>query len=177
MSRRKGQSAMEYLMTYGWAILVVMIVGIAMWRLGVFSMSPSTLTFTGFAKMKPQLAGTGLSHDGTMTLVMTNGVGAPIYIKKPGVNMSIQGSYCASDSIGCVDTSLAADCTEFQGCLNGQDCGPIAPGDNFKIVFEGCKPGTAGSVYVADVSINYRVSIGSASTDHTESGSIRGGYE
>jgi hypothetical protein len=33
----KGQGAMEYLMTYGWAILVVMIVGVVLWQLGIFS--------------------------------------------------------------------------------------------------------------------------------------------
>jgi uncharacterized protein (UPF0333 family) len=32
----KGQGAMEYLMTYGWAILVVIIVGIVLWQSGVF---------------------------------------------------------------------------------------------------------------------------------------------
>ena len=34
--KNKGQGAMEYLMTYGWAILVVMIVGVVLWQLGVF---------------------------------------------------------------------------------------------------------------------------------------------
>ena len=33
---KKGQGAMEYLMTYGWAILVVLIVGIVLWKTGLF---------------------------------------------------------------------------------------------------------------------------------------------
>lgn len=33
----KGQGAMEYLMTYGWAILIVVIVGVALAALGVFN--------------------------------------------------------------------------------------------------------------------------------------------
>ncbi len=33
----KGQSALEYLMTYGWALLIIAIVAIALWRLGVFT--------------------------------------------------------------------------------------------------------------------------------------------
>ena len=40
----RGQGAMEYLMTYGWAILVVMIVGIVMWQLGIFNMGGTTVT-------------------------------------------------------------------------------------------------------------------------------------
>ena len=34
---RKGQSAMEYLMTYGWAILIIVVVGAVLFAYGVFS--------------------------------------------------------------------------------------------------------------------------------------------
>lgn len=37
ISSRKGQSAMEYLMTYGWAILIIAVVLGALFALGVFS--------------------------------------------------------------------------------------------------------------------------------------------
>ena len=33
---KNAQGAMEYLMTYGWAILVVMIVGVVLWNIGIF---------------------------------------------------------------------------------------------------------------------------------------------
>ena len=39
---RKGQTAMEYLMTYGWAILIIIIVAAALFALGVFN--PGTFT-------------------------------------------------------------------------------------------------------------------------------------
>ncbi|MEM5871600.1 MAG: hypothetical protein QW051_01870 [Candidatus Aenigmatarchaeota archaeon] len=48
-SKKKAQSAMEYLMTYGWAILIVIIVAAALYALGVFN--PATFTgpsVTGF---------------------------------------------------------------------------------------------------------------------------------
>jgi len=35
---RKGQTAMEYLMTYGWAILIIIVVVAALYAMGVFSM-------------------------------------------------------------------------------------------------------------------------------------------
>src|SRR3972149_6639240 len=38
MSSKKGQAAMEYLMTYGWAILIVAVVIIALYSFGVFSL-------------------------------------------------------------------------------------------------------------------------------------------
>jgi hypothetical protein len=46
---RKGQGAMEYLMTYGWALLVIIIVGAALFALGV--LNPATYqqkTCSGF---------------------------------------------------------------------------------------------------------------------------------
>ena len=46
----KGQAALEYLMTYGWAILIVIIVGVALYAMGVFN--PSSLTgkkYTGLS--------------------------------------------------------------------------------------------------------------------------------
>ena len=40
----KGQGMMEYLITYGWAIMVVMIVGVVLWQLGVFGDTSTRLT-------------------------------------------------------------------------------------------------------------------------------------
>jgi len=37
---KKGQTAMEYLMTYGWAILIVIVVVAALYSMGVFTVSP-----------------------------------------------------------------------------------------------------------------------------------------
>src|SRR3989344_8345070 len=46
--KRKGQGALEYLMTYGWALLIIVVVGAALFALGVFS--PQTREgCTGFA--------------------------------------------------------------------------------------------------------------------------------
>ncbi|MFH1470763.1 MAG: hypothetical protein ABIF01_03375, partial [Candidatus Micrarchaeota archaeon] len=42
MSFKRGQAAMEYLMTYGWAILVIVIVLAALLYLGVFNLAGKT---------------------------------------------------------------------------------------------------------------------------------------
>jgi len=34
-TNKKGQGAMEYLMTYGWAILIVLVAGVVLFQLGV----------------------------------------------------------------------------------------------------------------------------------------------
>ncbi len=49
--KRKGQGALEYLMTYGWALLIIVIVGAALFALGVFSPT-ATEACTGFASLQ-----------------------------------------------------------------------------------------------------------------------------
>lgn len=51
----KGQSAMEYLMTYGWAILVIAIVLVALFSLGVFGghLSTACIAQSGFSCSGP----------------------------------------------------------------------------------------------------------------------------
>lgn len=39
---KKGQAAMEYLMTYGWAILIVIVVVAALYAMGVFRLGGTT---------------------------------------------------------------------------------------------------------------------------------------
>ena len=56
---RKAQSAMEYLMTYGWAILIIAVVLGALFSLGVFSSSnllgTSCIAYSGFTCTSPLL--------------------------------------------------------------------------------------------------------------------------
>ncbi|MFH1721008.1 MAG: hypothetical protein ABH950_00230 [Candidatus Altiarchaeota archaeon] len=51
---KRGQSALEYLMTYGWAILVVIGVGIALMKLGIIRIGPTTPPgMDGFEEVTP----------------------------------------------------------------------------------------------------------------------------
>ena len=46
----KGQSALEYMMTYGWAILIIVIVAVVLYSMGIFSPKTAvTVPSTGFA--------------------------------------------------------------------------------------------------------------------------------
>ncbi|MBD3415587.1 MAG: hypothetical protein GF416_00435 [Candidatus Altiarchaeales archaeon] len=177
MFGRRGQGAMEYLMTYGWAILVVMVVGIAMWRLGIFNMGGTTVTSTGFAKIKPQLAGTGIDTAGTFKGIFTNGVGTTITIRGVSVSSST-GATCPGDQCATANS----DVTQAEMAGAGQD---ISAGENFYIELIcggvgacGNIGGDRGEVYDVTVGITYDVSIGTSSPlQHTESGTIRGPYE
>jgi hypothetical protein len=47
---RSGQSALEYMMTYGWAILIIVIVAVILYSMGIFSPASSiSSTITGFS--------------------------------------------------------------------------------------------------------------------------------
>lgn len=52
----RGQGAMEYLMSYGWVVFLIVVVGATMWRLGVYDKPHSTPTSSGFGMIKPLLA-------------------------------------------------------------------------------------------------------------------------
>ncbi len=154
---------MEYLMTYGWAILVVMIVGVVMWQLGIFNMGSTSLTFSGFSKIKPQLAGTALDSTGAANIIFTNGAGATI---DPYENtVSIAG---LNDEDTCMGTIVPS---------GGDNVNSIAVGSNFLVTATGCVSGSRGSVYQIRVIIPYDVDIGGITTAHTETGIIRGPYE
>ena len=161
MFGRKGQGAMEYLMTYGWAILVVMIVGIVMWQLGIFNPSGTqSITMQGFGAIKPQLAGTGLSADGQFTGTFLNAGGAKIAVRKVKVTVSdptIAGAsitYTASEREAAANKHVTAVVVVTSGSLGG-----------------------AGDAYSATVEITYDVTIGAAQVSKKSSGIVRGPLE
>ena len=47
---KRSQSALEYMMTYGWAILIIVIVAVILYSMGIFNPSSSiTTTSVGFS--------------------------------------------------------------------------------------------------------------------------------
>ena len=47
---KRSQSALEYMMTYGWAILIIVIVAVILYSMGIFNPSSSVTTAsTGFS--------------------------------------------------------------------------------------------------------------------------------
>ena len=50
ISSKRSQSALEYMMTYGWAILIIVIVAVILYSMGIFNPSSSiTFTSSGFS--------------------------------------------------------------------------------------------------------------------------------
>ena len=93
MIHKKGQGAMEYLMTYGWAILVVVIVGIVLVNMGVLDLGGQTVnTQEGFSQVKP-LEWSCDAATGNVQIVATNGAGGRI----TNADISVEGTDGACD--------------------------------------------------------------------------------
>jgi hypothetical protein len=123
---------MEYMMTYGWAILAVMIVGGAMWRLGVFSMSSSTPpTSTGFEAVKPLLATCKMTQpvwactSGTwcysgFSCQFVNAAGAEIRVR--GFNITANGKYCRIQLLDTAPTATDVGFSFYSWCVSDIYC-------------------------------------------------------
>ena len=170
-SGKKGQGAMEYLMTYGWAIMVVMIVGVVLWQMGVFNLGGSRTTATGFEKIKPLNPGDIIvsSAGNNVSIVFTNVAGGTITIESANVTFS------APSGVSCT--------TAYVTPMGGTTIGPLAPGTTATIsqagtfqldVTCGGVTLTSGASYVADVNIVYTIEVGGFTRRYVETGTIRG---
>jgi hypothetical protein len=101
----KSQSAMEYLMTYGWAILIVAVVLGALYSLGVFNgavfLGTSCIAASGFYCTNPTLSTSGVL---TVTIGQATGTtlnNAYLYFVPSGTNFSTSDP---STSIGTLNS-------------------------------------------------------------------------
>ena len=159
MFGKKGQGAMEYLMTYGWAILVVMIVGIVMWQLGIFNMGSTSVTASGFSKLKPLLTGCKMTSGatGAFTCTFTNGAGGTIKLAAP---VAWTGSTSCTVTAGSPPTST-----------------PITQGSNLVLAATGCKGGSVGDSYAININFTYIQTVAGVDVTHIDNGIVRGPYE
>jgi len=151
MKGRKGQGAMEYLMTYGWAILVVMIVGVVLWQLGIFGGGPGAVnTASGFGKIKPMEP--SIKYTGSaLSMSIMNGVGQGV----AGLNYTATG-----------------DCTQAAKlAISGGD---LKTGEVDTLSVAGCGSKTAGQSFSTTLTIQYVVTVAGTPITHTETGTVRG---
>lgn len=97
---KRSQAALEYLLTYGWAILIVIIVGASLYALGVFTPGQWTgKRQTGFAQFR--VADFSLKSNGDLTIVFQNQIGKTVNIDN--INATLKGHTCTfgySHSVG-----------------------------------------------------------------------------
>ncbi len=180
-----GQSAMEYILSYGWAILVVLVVGVGLWQLGIFNWSSGTVSSTGFGKIPIQLSGTGLTREGVFVGTFVNSAGTRIFLSGVEIHLKDGSLLCCSHAgagAGCADDG--SDIAGKDAALLNTDGGVfIPPGNEFKIEIgnttKGCAVADArvGDMYDLKVDITYNTTINRQMVPHKVSGTILGPFE
>lgn len=160
MIGRKGQGGFEYAINYGWAIIVLLIVGVAFWRIGVFS--PDTgMSFAGFAVIRPQIGGVGLNANGSFYGVFSNGAGSTIIIMNIIIN-STRGNAVSGGKVN--DKSLPQK---------------VFAGENFKVsdIIVNTENAKKSDRYAVTAVFYYTSQLGETESNRTASGVIFGAYE
>ncbi len=162
-TNRKGQAAMEFLMTYGWAILVVLIVISALAYFGVLDPSnfvpdrctfPVSLTCTDFV-----VKGNGAGFT-QLQLTVANGAGqdmtvTQIEITGPAISSAQRCLVGVPASLA--TTIQAANSASFTVNVNTPPAGGVPPNDEKACVF--VSTGKKKDIYNVNVTYNF---VGSA---------------
>lgn len=146
---RTAQSALEYLTVFGFAIIIIVIVGAALFYLGVFNPDQSTATVT-YELSNFHVDDAVLESDGSLSIDLGVKTGKTTEVQN--IDYSVQGYNCTN----------AMDESDFI----------ISPEDTILVILSsdsGCNL-AKGSMVTLDVSIDYTK--GSA-LDHTDTGRIR----
>ena len=99
MKMKKGQGAFEYMMSYGWAVLVIVVLAVVLWNLGVFNPSQATQA-TGFSVIRPVAWNfQGAGFGGSNNLYVSNATVAFSNIAGVDLTLAINGTRNSNTTI------------------------------------------------------------------------------
>lgn len=156
MQGSKGQGAMEYLMNYGWVIVIVVIIGTSLWYLGIFDVGSSVASYDGFTRVQPLVESVIFTTDGDFAAKFVNGAGNMITVNNITV-INHDGTKCF--------------CT-----VNGSNI--IRAGKAFNMGGTACSSTnhSEGHPFLIHLTINYTMSVAAMDVERVENGTIRGMY-
>ena len=93
----RGQAAMEYLMTYGWALLILVVVIGVLFSMGVFNPQNYMSEECSF-QPSLQCKGVSLTPNGVLTIYLVNGLGYEVDEWKMEVDGK-KGTYSTQDGM------------------------------------------------------------------------------
>jgi len=102
---------MEYITTYGWAVLIIGIIGVVLWQLGLFDFnSRITPGFSGFSVLVPK--DWSMSAGSCVLYVdLVNGAGEEL------TELEVDGGSCTPDTVQAGGTSICS--LPLSGCGGG----------------------------------------------------------
>ncbi|MEM4347215.1 MAG: hypothetical protein QW802_01330 [Candidatus Altiarchaeota archaeon] len=172
MKTKKSQAAVEYLQNYGFAILIVLIMGVALWHMGVFNVAPKTNIARGFNTIKvlePSIK--YIKKTGTASERVTNNLNfvivntGSVYVHD--LSLTVGGdcnfSYSSGDEILCSGTY-------FKKTILG-------PSETTDIANICCKEYAPGDPFWVLVNITYYERVGEQKIQKKESGVLQGFVE
>jgi hypothetical protein len=131
----KAQAAMEYLMTYGWAILIVIIVAAALYALGVFN--PATWTgtrTTGFPNIGVPQDWQYTGSSGQLQVILRNGLGKAIDVSAVTATCNTTaGPYGVSLYTAGVGSLGAGVTRAYYTDVAIEQCDAISSGSSFSV--------------------------------------------
>jgi hypothetical protein len=153
----KGQSALEYMMTYGWAILIIVIVAVILYSMGIFNPRASvTASSSGFSPFAVSAAVCG--SNGVLSVAFTTG-GLP----NGATSAKITGMTLSSPSgLGSVSTTNTSALPSA-----------VASGSTFVANFSGATC-TSGTSFSASGNLSYSVSTAAGKATYSATGTIAG---
>ncbi|MGC8533027.1 MAG: hypothetical protein ACP5MV_00110 [Candidatus Parvarchaeum sp.] len=153
----KGQSALEYMMTYGWAILIIVIVAVILYSMGIFNPRASvTASSSGFSPFAASAAVCGSSN---LTVAFTTG-GLPngaTSAKLTGMTLSSFSGFTADSNTSSTDFSSST----------------VTSGSSFTVTFskDTCNSGVGFS---ASGNLTYQVTTAAGTATYSATGAIAG---
>lgn len=107
MYKKKAQAATEYLMTYGWALLAIVIVAAVLWNMGVFGGKGCGRSITGFAGENIYVEDVIVHANGNVDATIKNSAGKTITI---GVTDIAAGATGVVTTVDTVTAGTAGQC-------------------------------------------------------------------
>ena len=130
---KKGQTALEYLMTYGRMIIIIGVAGVFLWQTGIFTPQTTPPGCTGFSQVKP--ADWKASYnDGNLTLTLFNDAGTKVNISY--INASIFNVSCTGNPATIINPQMRS-------------------GEYRQVFVSGCSYAGVGEYYKADIIVVY----------------------
>lgn len=163
---KKGQAAMEFLMTYGWAILVVLAAIAALAYFGVLSPSKMLPERTTFSAPLPHVANAVIDMNGSVTVAFRN---------NEGVTVAIDGNaagFATSDSCGATPNIVVI----YDGTAYDTASVNIINGDGFLVTWDCTAGPKLGDKFEADV-LGFSYTNVETQLPRKHSGSVQGKYQ
>ena len=163
----KGQSALEYMMTYGWAILIIVIVAVILYSMGIFNPRASvTASSSGFSPF----AASAAICSGTQTTVAFSVGGLPdgaTSAKLLNLTLSSPSGFTTFASAGVTITAPSSSTGKFSATT-------VASGSSFTVLSNTTSCSTSGVPFTASGVLYYQVTTPAGATTFAATGTVAG---